>query len=88
MSEAPRHARAVRSAEGVAPYSMGATETAMAARETTVASKATAMSSAEAATMSTTEPAGVSSSMLRPHGHGQDKRERRDGCQAAHTESL
>lgn len=57
----------------------------MAASETTVASKATAMSSAEAATMSTTEPAAVSSSMLRPHGHGQEKRERRDGCQAAHT---
>jgi len=95
VSKAPRHARAVHSAEGVAPYSMGATETTMAASETTmaasettVASKATAMSSAEAATMSTTEPAGVSSSMLRPHGHGQEKRERRDGCQAAHTGPL
>jgi hypothetical protein len=67
---------------------MGATETTMAASETTVAGEATAMSSAEAATMSTTEAAGVSSAMLRPDGYGQEKPERRDGCQAAHTESL
>ena len=70
----------MHSAEGVAPYSMGATETTMAASETTVAGEATAMSS--------TEAAGVSSAMLRPDGYGQEKPERRDGCQAAHTESL
>ena len=88
MSKAPRHARAMHSAEGMAPYSMGATETTMAASETTVAGEATAMTSAEATTMSTTEAAGVSSAMLRPHGYGQEKRERRDGSKATHTGSL
>jgi hypothetical protein len=88
VTKATRHARAVHSAEGVAPYSMGATETTMAASETTVTGETTTVSSAEAASMSTTEPAGASSAMLRPHGHGQEKRERRDGCQAAHTASL
>jgi hypothetical protein len=73
MSKAARHARAVRSAEGVAPYSMGAAET-------TVAGEAAAMSSAETATMSSTKSAGVTSAMLCPHGYGQEKRERRDGC--------
>jgi hypothetical protein len=81
VSKSTRHARAVHSTEGVAPYGMGATET-------TVAGEATAMTSAEAASMSTTEATGVSSAMLCPHRHGQEKRERRDGCQAAHTALL
>ncbi len=78
----------MHSAERVASYSMGTTKTTMAASETTVAGEATAMPSAEAATMSSTEAAGVSSAMLRPHGYGQEKRKRRNGCQAAHTGSL
>jgi hypothetical protein len=47
----------------------------------TVASAKTSVA-AEASTMSA---AGVTSTMLRPQGHGQEKRERRNGHQAAHS---
>jgi predicted phage tail protein len=47
---------------------------AMAAAKTCVAAEASAMSAA-----------GVTSAMLRPQGHGQEKRERRNGHQAAHS---
>jgi hypothetical protein len=50
----------------------------------TVASAKTCVA-AEASAMSA---AGVTSAMLRPQGHGQEKRERRNGHQAAHNQSI
>jgi len=59
---------------------MAATETSMTASETTMAGEATAMSAAETAR--------VTSAVLRPDGYSQEKRERRDGRQTAHTRGL
>jgi hypothetical protein len=53
----------------------------VAATHVTAAAETSAVS-AEAAAMSA---AGVTSAMLRPQGHGQEKRERRNGHQAAHS---
>ena len=81
MGETAGDAWTAHSAERVATHYMAATEAGMTATETTMA--------AEAATVSTTETASVSAAAaLRPHGYSQEKRERRDGHQAAHTRTL
>lgn len=67
---------------------MAATETTMANSETSMAGKAATATSAEAAAVSAAKASSVTSAVLRPHGCSQEKRERRDGQQAAHTQSL
>lgn len=53
-----------------------------AAEASAVASTKTCVAPAETGT--TMSAASVTSAMLRPERHGQEKRERRNGCQAAH----
>ena len=96
MRETAGHARTTHSAEDVATRDVAAAETTMTASETAVAGEAAAMTTAEAAGVSATEAAsvsateatGVSTATLRPQRHSQEKRERRDRHQAAHTLSL
>jgi D-aminopeptidase len=44
--------------------------------------------STEAAAMAATKTTVTSAAALRPHGYGQEERERRDGHQATHTRLL
>lgn len=56
------------------------------AKAAAVSTAETGVSTAETASMSAT--AGVTSATLCPEGNGEEKRERRDGCQATHTRLL
>ena len=67
---------------------MSTIESTSTAAETTMADEATAMTAAKAASVSTADTTGVTSAVLRPHGHNQGQRQRRDGRQAPHTGRL
>ncbi len=72
------YARVHSAGDVAAPYVASAKAAAVSTAEAGV-------TAAEAASVTAT---GVTSAVLRPEGNGEEKRERRDGCEATHTPLL